>query len=365
MKLKKPTLILDKQKCLTNIRRMKEKAERHHLIFRPHFKTHQSAGVGEWFRDLGIDKITVSSVSMARYFVDHGWKDITIAFPFNPAEIDEIDSIASKIRLNVLLENYEAVDFLSNNLKNEICVFIKIDAGYHRTGIDVDNHQSILNLIWQIQKSPQLNFLGFIVHNGHTYHANGTDEILSIHESSLQKLSALRQFMQQNEVEAIYSIGDTPAMSQTENFNQIDEIRPGNFVFFDVMQQALGSCNYADIAVALACPVVAKHESRHEIVIYGGAVHLSKDYLLEKNGNKIFGKVVELSDNGWGNPINGAFVKSLSQEHGIIKASQAFFDRIKIGDFIGILPIHSCLTVDAMGALYLINGEKIVTIHSR
>ena len=59
MELKKPTLFLDEQKCLANIRRMKEKADRHNLVFRPHFKTHQSAGVGEWFRDLGVDKITV------------------------------------------------------------------------------------------------------------------------------------------------------------------------------------------------------------------------------------------------------------------------------------------------------------------
>ncbi len=365
MKLNKPTLLLDKQKCLANIRRMKDKADRHHLIFRPHFKTHQSAGVGEWFRDLGVDKITVSSVSMAQYFANHGWHDITIAFPLNPAEIEEIDHLASEIRLNVLIENNDGVAILSNNLKNSVGVFIKIDTGYHRTGIEVDNHQIILKLIRQIGKSPILKFQGFIVHNGHTYHASGTEEILAIHVRSLQKLSVLKQFMQQNHVEVIYSIGDTPAMSQAENFEGIDEIRPGNFVFYDVMQQHLGSSDYSDIAVVLVCPVVAKHHSRHEIVIYGGAVHLSKDYILDKIGNKIFGKVVEIFESGWGSPFEDTFVKSLSQEHGIIKASQAFFDKIKIGDFIGILPIHSCLTVDAMGEMYETGGNIFTTIHTK
>ena len=301
---------------------------------------------------------------MARYFVNHGWKDITIAFPLNPAEIEDIDHLASQIRLNVLVENYVGVAILSHNLKNSVGVFIKIDAGYHRTGIDVGNHQSILKLIRQIEKCPQLKFQGFIVHNGHTYNASGTEEILAIHDRSLQQLSALKQFMLQNGVEAIYSIGDTPAMSQTENFEGIDEIRPGNFVFFDVMQQFLGSCNYSNIAVAFACPVVAKHQSRHEIVFYGGAVHLSKDFILDSNGNKVFGKVVELSKSGWESPLGDTYVKSLSQEHGIVKASQAFYNKIEIGDFIGILPVHSCLTVDAMGEMFLIDGTKLRTIHS-
>ena len=31
------------------------------LSFRPHFKTHQSAEIGSWFRDFGVTRITVSS----------------------------------------------------------------------------------------------------------------------------------------------------------------------------------------------------------------------------------------------------------------------------------------------------------------
>ena len=61
MDIVRPTLILDKEVCLRNIERMAEKAKAKNLLFRPHFKTHQSATVGEWFRDAGITAITVSS----------------------------------------------------------------------------------------------------------------------------------------------------------------------------------------------------------------------------------------------------------------------------------------------------------------
>lgn len=41
-----PTLLLDENKCRANIAMMAAKASSHRLIFRPHFKTHQSLALG-------------------------------------------------------------------------------------------------------------------------------------------------------------------------------------------------------------------------------------------------------------------------------------------------------------------------------
>ena len=81
--LERPTLLVNPVIAQQNIAFMAEKARRQGIRFRPHFKTHQSAAVGEWFRQVGVTAITVSSVDMALYFADHGWDDITIAFPVN------------------------------------------------------------------------------------------------------------------------------------------------------------------------------------------------------------------------------------------------------------------------------------------
>ena len=78
----KPILILNKNLCINNIKKILEVCINNNIEFRPHFKTHQSLEVGSWFKKLGIKSITVSSVSMAEYF-SHQWDDITIAFPFN------------------------------------------------------------------------------------------------------------------------------------------------------------------------------------------------------------------------------------------------------------------------------------------
>jgi D-serine deaminase-like pyridoxal phosphate-dependent protein len=364
MELTKPTLLIDKEKCLKNIRKMKDRADRNNVQFRPHFKTHQSSEVGEWIRKEGVFAITVSSVSMAAYFADNGWKDITIAFPVNIAEIEAINGLAAKLSLNLLVENEKVVNFLGSRLNCNVGIYIKIDAGYHRTGMLVSDHQGILSLIKSINKHAVLKFKGLLVHNGHTYKAGSPAEVITIHKQSMEALMCLKDFLIENDIQPEISLGDTPSMSLVEDFAGIDEIRPGNFVLYDVMQATLGSCLIDDVAVALACPVVAKHADRQEIVIYGGAIHLSKDFILNEEGNPIYGKVVLLNGNSWSEVIDGTYVKSLSQEHGVIKADAAFFERINVGDFIGILPVHSCLTVDLMREYFTLNGERITTINS-
>lgn len=49
--IKKPTILIDRERAQENIRRMAEKARRGGVRFRPHFKTHQSGEAGEWFRE--------------------------------------------------------------------------------------------------------------------------------------------------------------------------------------------------------------------------------------------------------------------------------------------------------------------------
>jgi D-serine deaminase-like pyridoxal phosphate-dependent protein len=243
-------------------------------------------------------------------------------------------------------------------------VFLKIDAGYHRTGIPIENQSGILALISEISNHKSLVFQGFLIHNGHTYSAKGKNKIQEIHDLTLQKIGELKQFADRHQIKSIVSIGDTPAMSVVEDFSFVDEIRPGNFVFYDVMQQNIGSCNFNEIAVALAVPVVAKHPERNEMVVYGGAVHLSKESIADRTGNQIFGSVVRFNDSGWGEPIESTFVKSLSQEHGVIKTTDDFIKTTVVGDFIGILPVHSCLTAHLMREYFTIHGERITTMLS-
>jgi len=112
------------------------------------------------------------------------------------------------------------------------------------------------------------------------------------------------------------------------------------------------------IAVALACPVVALHPERDEVVVYGGAIHLSKDYT-EVSGVRQYGLVCLPSREAWNEPIEGAYVARLSQEHGILHVPQPALRKIRVGDLVCVLPAHACLTAQAMGAYLTLTGRKI------
>ena len=162
MRIDKPTLLLDEIKCRKNIHRMVEKARIHNLTFRPHFKTHQSAVIGEWFREAGVNRITVSSVTMAEYFAKAGWTNILIAFPANILEINRINKLAAKINLSLTLESKETADFLHHNLKHKAGVYLKIDTGYHRTGILSSKDEEIQRVVKRVQSIPNLKFTGLL-----------------------------------------------------------------------------------------------------------------------------------------------------------------------------------------------------------
>jgi D-serine deaminase-like pyridoxal phosphate-dependent protein len=360
MKITVPTLLLNKEKCLANMKFMAEKAARNNLIFRPHLKTPQSIKAASWYKNFGVNKVTVSSLRMAEYFSGAGWNDITVAFPVNILEIKRINSLAEKITLNILITSAEAVAFLNNNLSSPVNYFVKIDTGTHRTGINPESINEIDEIINESKKNDKLIFKGFLVHSGHTYKAKSKEEIHTIHSDEITILKKLKAHYKKDFPDLIISAGDTPACSLEEDFTNIDEIRPGNFAFYDLQQWKIGSCSLKQIAVAMACPVVSKNKERKEILIYGGGVHFSKEHDTMKDGTVYFGLPVKLSENRWELPDGKSYVRALSQEHGVIKASDELFDVIKIGDVIGVLPIHSCMTADCMQKYYTLEGEEIL-----
>ncbi len=358
--LTSPTLLLNKEISIRNIERMARKAKASDAVFRPHFKTHQSIEVGRWFRDLGVECITVSSLRMAFYFASDGWKDITVAFPVNIREWKQINELAERINLNILVENVEAVSFLEDKLLNPVGVFIKTDTGYGRTGVDAEDFEAMQMLLELLKTAKKLIFMGFLTHAGNTYHAGSVDEIKKIKEEAFSKLLALKTFLRQDFPLLQLSYGDTPSCSVVDDLSGVDELRPGNLVFYDEMQYHLGACRREDIAVALAAPVVAKHPERNELVVHGGAVHLSKESISGTGGEKLFGTAVALDGYSWDVSEVLGHVTGLSQEHGIITVSDGkVFEKIRIGDMLAILPVHSCLTANLMRGYVTTAGESI------
>lgn len=373
----KPTLLLRTDRLEENIRRMTEKARRNGVRFRPHFKTHQSGKIAEIFRRMGVEAITVSSVSMARFFASRGWKDITIAFPLNLREIDQILHLAEEVSLNLVLGSVEAAGFLVQALSDEasgdsgdarpkLGIYLKIDAGNGRTGIPMDDLDAAAAVAEEVSRSPRLRLRGLLTHSGDTYRAAGPDEVGEIFRAAVRGMRQLADRLGERGFPGLeVSAGDTPGSSILEDFPGVDELRPGNFVFYDAKQLLVGSCREEDIAAAVACPVVAKHPRQGKVIIYGGAVHLSKDFFLDSQGEQVYGRVALPAREGWGPLLAQCRLSSVSQEHGTVMVDPATMKTLEIGDLLLIVSAHVCLTADLLGEYYSPEGELIDRIWTR
>jgi D-serine deaminase-like pyridoxal phosphate-dependent protein len=369
--IEKPSLLLHAGRAKKNIHRMAEKARRQGIRFRPHFKTHQSAVIGDWFREAGVYSITVSSVDMAQYFARHGWNDITIAFPVNLRQIAEINELARTIHLGILVESIETVNFLCTQMTASAEVWIEIDEGSHRSGVAWEQPEAVLMLIQALQSSSLLRVRGILAHAGRIYRAGSPDEIRRIYSETVDRMNSVRQFLAGQGLSVEVSIGDTPGCTLSTDLGLVDEIRPGNFVFYDAMQLNLGVCELQDIAAVVACPVVARYPERNEVVVYGGAVHLSKD-TVNMNGQNWYSLVVTVSEDqeadalpDWLTLVNGGYAARLTQEHGVVTLPGPDFKRLKVGDLLYLIPAHVCLTVSALGEYITTDGHPIRTMNNQ
>lgn len=342
----KPSWLINTETVKQNIERMKRKANAHNLTLRPHFKTHQSIEVGQLFLDAGIDKITVSSMDMAEEFMAAGFRDICLAIPFNAREIKRLNSVPEDITFYICVESQDLVNCLKDSLTRQTGIFIKTDCGYHRSGIDHADTNAFMDIIDSLASSSLMEFNGLLTHSGHTYNAGSVDEIKRIHTDVKEKMIHLKQKLGQ---EMILSIGDTPSMSICNEFEGIDEVRPGNFVYYDLMQHYLGACTIDQIAARAYAPVIGKNRERMEFILHAGAVHLSKEHLFTSDGTKNFGEAIAIHSGD-----HRIFIKQrpilikLSQEHGTLSVDEATFNSCKHGDLIEILPIHACLCANLL-----------------
>jgi D-serine deaminase-like pyridoxal phosphate-dependent protein len=357
MPVSSPVLLLDEARCRRNIRRMAAKAQQCGLRFRPHAKTHQSLDVARWLREAGVSRLTVSSPAMAEYFAAGGWTDLTLAFPLNLRALDALLALAERIHLQLVVESPEHLQALRIRAKHPLDLFLLVDTGAGRTGLRPQQMGLARDMVATMESEAHLRLAGLLTHAGHSYRARGREEIGRVHR---QSLDALRTFARGLPVPPpVLNVGDTPCCSTQTEYEGIHEIRPGNFVFYDLMQAQIGACRYEDIALAMACPVTALHPECREAVLHDGAVHFAKDAIRDASGRHIYGIAVAWTADGWDpQHILGRLLR-LSQEHGILRLEPEAMPSMRIGDLVYVLPVHACHTADAMKSYLTLDGDRL------
>ena len=338
-----PGLIIDLDVLEANLARMAARATRLGVTLRPHIKTHKSVEIAQRQRALGASGITVSTLYEARVFADHGFTDLTWAFPVILNRIAEAAVLADRVTLRLVVDSPDAVTALERS-GCPFHVFLKLDCGYHRAGMD-PRSDATLDVARRLAESGTLVFDGILTHSGHSYHGRSTAEICGIAE---QERTVMVEFAERLKAGGVgvpaVSVGSTPAMSQVVTLDGVTEARPGNYAFYDYTQVVLGSCTLQDVALTVQSSVVSTQPGATHSVLDAGALALSKDGGSEWAPRKTMGEIQ-------GQDVR---VVSVSQEHGVTSAP------LPVGTRVRIVPNHSCLTAAQFDEYAVVKGADVV-----
>jgi D-serine deaminase-like pyridoxal phosphate-dependent protein len=202
-----------------------------------------------------------------------------------------------------------------------------------------------------------VRFEGLLTHAGHSYYARGIPEILKVGGQETSVLTRFRDRLSAQGVTGLRrSTGSTPTTTAPERLADTDEVRPGNYVFYDAFQSGIGVCNLSQCAVSVLATVIGSYPQQGHLLIDAGALALSKDAGPDHiDANCGFGVVCDLELNQL--PLK---LKGLSQEHGRVEGPAEVIARFPAGMRLRVMPNHSCMTAAMFPRYQVVRNGMIV-----
>ena len=356
--LSTPYLRLDLDILKKNINLMKAIANKSNLKLIPHAKTHKCAEIANLLIESGAKGISVAKFEEAIFFIDSGVKLINICYPMISEE--KITSLLKKAKIFKVKiffvidseQGFKKLQKISKKLDILVNVYIEIDVGFNRCGL---NHKNPIlpTLAKKIMNSKNILLVGITSHVGNIYGAKNIKEVLKISEKErLEMIKVKKLFLKLSIDDINICIGTTPGAWVQKNYEEISEIKPGNYIFNDLTQKNIGVVKWDQLALTVCATVVSKNKKY--LIVDAGSKSLSSD--LGAHGSS------SLKGYGLGFPIkmkpntkNALLIKKLSEEHGWIKNNNS---KISIGDKIIIYPNHACVVVNLFSKINVFKKNK-------
>jgi D-serine deaminase-like pyridoxal phosphate-dependent protein len=355
-----PALILDRAVLARNCQAMAERAAERGVRLRPHLKTAKSAEVAKIATAGQFGGVTVSTLAEARYFAQHGFRDITYAVGIVPSKLDEVAALERDgARLTLIADSAEAVAGTAARaaaLDSVFRLLIEVDTGGLRGGVAPESGE-LIALGRAVEAAPNLTLEGVLTHAGQSYGCRGAEAIRAVAEAERAGVAlAARRLREAGLPCPVVSAGSTPTAVHAGSLEGVTELRPGVYVFFDLDQAGLGVCGVEDIAVSVLASVIGHNRRAGRVLIDAGALALSKDVSAGDVMDHVGYGLVCPADATV--PIEGLYVAGVHQEHGLIAAVEGAppYDALPIGSQVRILPNHACITAAAHPAYHVVEG---------
>ncbi|XP_062813861.1 D-serine dehydratase isoform X3 [Anolis carolinensis] len=337
--LPSPALVVDLDVAKRNAQRMRERCRELGVTLRPHMKTHKTLEGAQLMTGGTRRRIVVSTLAEARLFADEGgFEDILFAYPLPFDKVEECAALAERMEaFHVLVDSAEALAQLEQRpLETEEGkrwkVWLKIDCDNHRAGLKHDD-PSAVELAKAIAEGATTELAGVYAHCGNSYGCNGVPDIQSVARTTTQLTLQFMEKLKEAGVACdVSSIGSTPSCSHpVPEMAKLTEVHPGNYIFYDVQQMMIGSCQLEDIAVRVLTRVIGHYPDRNQLLVDCGWTGLSLHSLGQlPTGYAIVDGHPELK------------LVGMTQEHGRVESMDGKLDFAQFprGSLLRLIPYH-------------------------
>ncbi|TAK19372.1 MAG: hypothetical protein EPO35_00220 [Acidobacteria bacterium] len=371
--LRTPFAMLDLTRVRANIRAMAERAAAAGVRLRPHAKTHKSAVIAKWQIEAGAVGVCCAKLGEAEVLAAAGIGDIRLPYPVNPSNADRVLALLPQTKLSIIVDDIDVAKGWSDAMTRagqKLDVLVKVDVGFHRCGINPSAVDAPDRVAF-VASLPGLNFRGLLSHAGQAYHAASEMELehMALREAEMMSDLATRASLAGAKIEEI-SVGSTPTARfigrQVDHIRRPElqlghagaeapayaksfaptEMRPGNYVFLDRTQVALGAATLDTCAMFIEATVVSR-PAPDRVILDAGAKTLALDGARGFQAMPGHGLVIHAD----GTPDPTLVIERLSEEHATVRATAP--TRLRIGDRVRILPNHACVVTNLMDELVL------------
>jgi D-serine deaminase-like pyridoxal phosphate-dependent protein len=344
-----PAVLVDLDVLEHNVARMAAHSREAGVRLRPHAKTHKCPEIARLQRAAGAWGLSVAKVGEAEVFAEAGFDDLFVAYPVVGQDKGRrLLVLADRVRLAVGVDSDEGARTLStpfHSARRSLDVLLKVDVGYGRVGVLPEHAVEVARRIADI---PGLRLRGVFTHAGHGYLAEGRTAIEEVATQEGERLAATAADLRAAglPVEEV-SVGSTPTAALAMRVPGVTECRPGNYVFHDASQVALGTCGIEDCALTVVATVVSV-PAPGRAVVDAGSKTLSSDPLRPRLG-------------GYGQLVGRASrIEKLSEEHGVVDVADG--ESFRVGERVRILPNHACVVANLHDRLVGVSGDRVEAV---
>ncbi|HXG94614.1 MAG TPA: alanine racemase [Blastocatellia bacterium] len=318
---------------------------------RPHVKTAKLAFIMRRMRERGIFNFKCATPLELLTICNAGASDVLVAYPMVGANAQRVREIAegfSAVRVSALVESSEQIQAWRGS---RVGLFIDINPGMDRTGVEQHRTDEIVRLAKEIQSSG-LRFRGLHYYDGHLSKYELAERYAAAHRGYDQLMEIAGALSKAGiTVEEIITAG-TPAFPCTltyEPFKRapfIHRASPGTVIYSDTTSLAQLPAEWCYRPAAVVVSTVVSHPSPSVITCDAGHKTVSAD-----------AGVPNCFVIGWPElaPLKP------SEEHLPIEIKQDIHAPL-IGDTLYLVPRHVCPTVNNFDHAIIVRGGRIVAV---